>query len=753
MASPSPTLNLRELRQLQWLLGGLLVLCSLGSVFFLEIEAWGLLLAAGLVTLACLVWPSLPARLPRWAHHAAFPAVLVAFLLDFWLGGQVLPSLIRLALLLLLYRSLCYRGRREDLQLILLGLFLLIVAGVLTVSVAFAVQLLLFTSLALALLLVMTLAEAADPDAGRVKLPLLLPIYTQERPPWLDPLDWRALARTLARSLSWRLLTLGAGLFGLLVLFSTLLFLAIPRYQFENSFFLDRLISGSSRTGFTETVRFGDLGEIVQDTGIALSVDVPSPEDLVRAPYFRMLVLDQYLPEGGFKLSDRARQELANAERSTAVLRGPLFPQEDKPQAWVFYLEAGVSRFLPLPGPFHTLRLRELQNLQYQGRLQIVALRSEPVSMTAYRVEQVQLWESLPDPAFAQRWQAQGNPATPGRSAGPRLWLELPKEGKLKEGLLELGKHFRAEEATSASAFCTAATEWLQAGHKYSLKGERRKGSGDPLLAWLRSEAGGHCELFAGALVALARAHGHPARLVVGFRGGTWNGFSNSLIVRNSNAHAWCEIWDGKGAWLRADPTPGSAGETGETSAEGPRESTLLDRSWEARFNSLRVFWYRRVVSFDQRSQTALVDTLRKGANQARTWALENLEKRLRALKEGLATAWKHTRWELLGTLGLGLALFAFVVARRDRLLACLGQLRLRFQGRDPVRTEARHLLQLVNRDLHWRQSGEVLGWYGELQRLGFGPRETWSPPGDTLRRARKRPGRSGPHGRLPGAT
>ena len=53
----------------------------------------------------------------------------------------------------------------------------------------------------------------------------------------------------------------------------------------------------------------------------------------------------------------------------------------------------------------------------------------------------------------------------------------------------------------------------------------------------------------------MARSAGIPARVVTGFKGGTWNAYSGNYTIRNSDAHAWTEIWDpGSGAWLREDP-------------------------------------------------------------------------------------------------------------------------------------------------------------------------------------------------------
>jgi transglutaminase-like putative cysteine protease len=65
----------------------------------------------------------------------------------------------------------------------------------------------------------------------------------------------------------------------------------------------------------------------------------------------------------------------------------------------------------------------------------------------------------------------------------------------------------------------------------------------------------GFCEHYAGAYVALMRAAGVPARVVAGYQGGELNPVDGYLTVRQSDAHAWTEIWlEGKG-WRRVDPT------------------------------------------------------------------------------------------------------------------------------------------------------------------------------------------------------
>ncbi len=64
----------------------------------------------------------------------------------------------------------------------------------------------------------------------------------------------------------------------------------------------------------------------------------------------------------------------------------------------------------------------------------------------------------------------------------------------------------------------------------------------------------GFCEHYASAFTYLMRAAGIPARVVVGYQGGKMNPLDDYMIVRQSDAHAWTEVWVGN-HWQRVDPT------------------------------------------------------------------------------------------------------------------------------------------------------------------------------------------------------
>ena len=85
---------------------------------------------------------------------------------------------------------------------------------------------------------------------------------------------------------------------------------------------------------------------------------------------------------------------------------------------------------------------------------------------------------------------------------------------------------------------------------------DRDAGGGVNLIdRFLFESRRGFCEHYAGSFAFLMRAAGLPARVVTGYQGGERNPYGDYLIVRQSDAHAWCEVWlPGKG-WVRVDPT------------------------------------------------------------------------------------------------------------------------------------------------------------------------------------------------------
>ena len=77
----------------------------------------------------------------------------------------------------------------------------------------------------------------------------------------------------------------------------------------------------------------------------------------------------------------------------------------------------------------------------------------------------------------------------------------------------------------------------------------------DPVDEFLFVTRRGFCEHYASSFVVLMRAAGIPARVVTGYQGGEINPVDGYMTVRQSDAHAWAEVWLGQNGWTRVDPT------------------------------------------------------------------------------------------------------------------------------------------------------------------------------------------------------
>lgn len=789
MEKSRPQLSQIELHQFRWLLGGVLGILSAWTVFYMEVDA---LIALAVITPTVPIftyWPRLSRGLPTIFHRLAFPLIVTIFAFDLWNNREPLPAMIRLDLMLLGYRCISPRGRREDLQLILLALFVVVVTGVFTVSPAFVVQILFFTGTALVLLLAVTLSDARAGGEAQVATA-----------GW-EEVDWKVLMSRLRAVADLRVLALTGGLFLGVVGLSALLFLALPRFEISNDFFIDRLISKKSRTGFSETVRFGEVNEIAQDSGMAFAVDVSDPAAVPSEPYWRMVVLDQYSNEG-FRMSESLQRRMTGGGAKSQVHRGVGGDGTRHNNAlWTVYYQPGVSRYLPLTGGFERLTFTEPQALRQSRALRIAGLSSEPAKMVGYRIEGMDTSGTMSDERFAMRrlasfrvaaeelasaLSAMGTPSAtedpvtnrPDEEVNPGLEQgEGVREGRERErslrapSFLDLGGvnpadatllkdwvHALGGAGVGGPDFARRAAGWLHSSHSYSLNSSTPQGEGDIIVRWMGSKEPGHCELFAGSIVLLARTAGIPARLVTGFKGGAWNPTSGSITVRNSDAHAWTELWDDASErWIRVDATPGADVTPPALGEPGAAAGTQMsqDTGWGARMDGLRVFWYRRVVSFDQSSQLELLrgskEQLRDTLLAVRTVA----EQWLRAIAEWVRQPWDFGR--IAGIVSAaGVVAGAIVFWRRAGRSWWMGwrSRRSASHGQDPVRREASRWLARLERKRN--TSGPETAWPGdllefdavraELLRLRFGAREGWQSPAAVFARARRlRRGRLAP--------
>ncbi len=144
----------------------------------------------------------------------------------------------------------------------------------------------------------------------------------------------------------------------------------------------------------------------------------------------------------------------------------------------------------------------------------------------------------------------------------------------------------------------------------------------NPVDEFLFKTRRGFCEHYATAFVTLMRLADIPARVVLGYQGGELNPLGGHIIVRQSHAHAWAEVWLEDSGWTRVDPTAAVAPERIEQSIDvssarpgvavqfnlGPTADMVsgLMQKWGWLRDNMELSWHYWVIGFNQSRQKSL---------------------------------------------------------------------------------------------------------------------------------------------------
>ena len=150
----------------------------------------------------------------------------------------------------------------------------------------------------------------------------------------------------------------------------------------------------------------------------------------------------------------------------------------------------------------------------------------------------------------------------------------------------------------------------------------------EPIEQFLFDTRRGFCEHYASSFAVLMRLAGIPTRVILGYQGGEWNPRAEHWTIRQSDAHAWTEVWFEDRGWVRVDPTASVAPERIEQSIDVAQSTPgnpvvyriddkgLLKGLWqEARWmvDAVEIGWHRWVIGFSHTTQTNLLDYLGLG--------------------------------------------------------------------------------------------------------------------------------------------
>jgi transglutaminase-like putative cysteine protease len=217
-----------------------------------------------------------------------------------------------------------------------------------------------------------------------------------------------------------------------------------------------------------------------------------------------------------------------------------------------------------------------------------------------------------------------------GELSAAQRRLDLESYAKTRNPRSIALAHSLRQDADSDAAFVARVLDYLrQGGFTYTLEPALQiRDSVDELLFNTRE---GFCGHYASAFVLLMRAGGVPARVVTGYLGGAWNRYGGYLLIRQSDAHAWAEVWlDGQG-WTRVDPTAVVAP---QRLTRDPEEligvagvtRRILRATWITNtvqaWQAVNAWWQDEFVGFNFAKQHLLLERLGVKSHQLQALAL-----------------------------------------------------------------------------------------------------------------------------------
>jgi transglutaminase-like putative cysteine protease len=469
------------------------------------------------------------------------------------------------------------------------------------------------------------------------------------------------------------------------------IFLAMPRRST-----MGRVMAGDQvtrhLTGFDEEVELGQMGEILENDSIVMSVELYDDHDhritSPAEPLWRGVTNTDY---------DRGRWKRHTGSRESKTF--PIQTRNDGPTIrQQIKLEAS-----DLPVLF---ALRPVRSAEGSGRSTIEINRTDGTihrsdtraSSYDYRVvserdtSAPQLGENAP-----RDWRREQLLAIP-ETIRPRIEsIARPLVEKVPPEELSRRANVLVSYLRDSGQF------------SYTLKIVPVDPTLDPVVDFLVNRKEGHCEFYASALTLMLRSIGIPARMVNGFKGGDWNDFAQVMNVRQKHAHSWVEAYlsddsEGHPLWITLDPTPGLERDRIVARVGG------FSSNFRQLSDLVRYIWVFYVVGYNaDRQRRILYEPMLKLAREARS-GFQIMGKVLREAAADLLTFQNVGQFISIRGFFVSFTILLFLVAVLRGLLWCLSRFLRWFRG--PVEDTA----HLTAGEVFYRRLAQLLAGF-ELKR------------------------------------
>ena len=368
-----------------------------------------------------------------------------------------------------------------------------------------------------------------------------------------------------------------------------LLFLLFPRVT--TGFRLLLTPNNISASGFSDRLSPGSVESLAASRAVAFRAEFPDDDfPPARALYWRGLVLTQ-----GDGMEWRSRETSPSTSHSSQGVRGG-----NTVRQWITIEPHGAHWMFALDRP-------------------VTACAGAILTPGNY----LWSWQPIMKP---RRYEVKSSLEMARQDLQPRereRVLEVP--ASISPRVRELAQSWRAADPDPRAIVRRALDFFQTQRFRYSLSpGEYKRNDLEEFLFRRRI---GFCEHYAASFATLMRLAGVPARVVVGYLGGEFNEMGHFYLVRQSDTHAWCEVWLPVTGWTRVDPTNVVAPERVnlgfesflERSASAGEMSSGFTRTFARQpfFAKIRVTWQTlnyawdsRVLGFDAEAQQALTNEI-----------------------------------------------------------------------------------------------------------------------------------------------
>lgn len=359
-----------------------------------------------------------------------------------------------------------------------------------------------------------------------------------------------------------------------------ILFLLFPRIPTP---FVGLSNSGVGRTGLSEEMSPGTITNLVQSDEIAFTVKFGGQPPPYSRLYWRGPVLHDFDGQSwsrhGFVGRGRSDYDVRGVSTAYTVTMEP------NQRNWLFALDVASSR------PDKAQLLFDFQLVNRQPIAQV------------YRYDVRSHLDHTLDPNRTRFGSA----------------TDLPKN-IVNRATFSLAKQLRTQHPDDEAYIGAVLRRFNEQEFIYTLQPPALD-MGKPVDDFLFNTRAGFCEHYASAFAMLMRAANIPARVVTGYMGGEFNPITGHLTVRNSEAHAWTEVWLPKTGWHRVDPTAAVAPERVQDGLAGAiavgdsipgffiRNNRLLLRLRYG-YDAINILWNDFVLGYGPEAQKALLAKL-----------------------------------------------------------------------------------------------------------------------------------------------